>query len=199
MSTSMLAATAALLLAGDSSTSAPGHAEWHAGQPLPTAINSIAMLVDLELPPGPVDGEVLAYTLDILSRWSEDHPAASESLTHAVATDVRTVEALQKLAAQLRDVGSWGSAELCYTSGLALARACGARADADRCRKGLAEVSREPTRTGPTPPWSTTASIALLAVLVPTQREQVADQDGTVAAGRRRCEEPWSPHMQSLN
>lgn len=200
MSTSMLAATAALLLADDSSTSAWGHAERHAGQPVPTTSRSIARLVDLELPRGPVDGEVLACTLDILSRWCEDHPAASESLAHAVTTDVRTVEALQELAGRLRDVGSWRSAELCYRSGLTLARARGARADADRCRNGLAEVSRELTRTGPTPPWSTATSIALLAVLVPAQREHVAAEDGTVPAGRvQQGAEPWCPHMQSSN
>ena len=139
----MLTATAALLLSTEA-----------------TAVGSIVRHIDLDLPPGPVDGEVLAYTLDVLSRWSKNNPAGSEILAEAVATDRRTLAALQDLAEGLRHAGCWESAELCYSSGLTLARARGAQGDVDRCRKGLALVPEAPRR-GPTSTWCAGSFVAL--------------------------------------
>lgn len=153
LSTSLLTATAALLLSSEPTT-APGYGRERAAEdPQPVTVGSIVRHIDLDLPAGPVDGEVLAYTLDVISRWSKDNPGGSEILADAVATDARTLVALHDLAERLRHAGCWGSAQLCYASGLTLARARGAQGDADRCRKGLALVP-EPARQGPTSTWS---------------------------------------------
>src|SRR5690349_12306566 len=116
LSTSMLTATAALLLSRHGTTAPASGREQRAEDPWSAAVGSIVRDINLDLPPGPVDGEVLAYTLDVLRRWSEDDPVGSQILADAVATDPHTLVALHDLAERLRHAGCWGSAQLCYTS-----------------------------------------------------------------------------------
>jgi hypothetical protein len=198
MSISLRAATAALLLAVDPPGATPVRAGRRAAPA--TVIGSVVRLADLDLPTGPVDGEVVDYTLDVLRRWSAAHPAAAEVLADAVATDDRTAGALHRLAEHLREVGCWEAAELCYSAGLSLALARGAREDADRCRKGLGLVRREPTRTGRMLPGSAGPSIALLAAPFPQQGQRAAAEAGSVPTGSRgRGDDAGYPHLLSAN